>query len=100
MRPTSITGGELFRRWATKKAANVAATSTRKVTRATSGIAPIRLLTLVEADDDGDVDVLLRVGQQCLRCRVERHHRLDPERVRGLLGGGFGAALEHHDRHV
>ena len=38
-----MTGGALFRRWATKKAANVAPTSTTKVTRATSVIAPTRL---------------------------------------------------------
>ena len=35
-----MTGGVLFSRWATKKAENEAPTSTRKVTLATSVIAP------------------------------------------------------------
>ena len=36
---TSIIDGALLRRWATKNAENVAPTSTRKVTRATTVIA-------------------------------------------------------------
>ena len=35
-----MTGGALLSRWETKKAANVAPTSTRKMTRATSVIGP------------------------------------------------------------
>src|SRR4051794_8458541 len=55
IRPTLITDGEFFSRWATKKAANVAPTRIRNVTRATMGIALIELGTLVLAEDDDSV---------------------------------------------
>src|SRR5215210_8762649 len=91
-RLTSMTGGSLFSRWATKKAAKVAPTSTRKVTRATSAIAPMPLLALVLPDDHDHVPLFRRIGDQGLRVGVELLHVLDVERGRDFIGGGLGPA--------
>jgi hypothetical protein len=98
MLPTSITGGVLFSRWATKNAEKVAPTSTRKVTRATSVIAPTGSVGLVGADDRDHVPALRRVGDQALGGVVELLDVRDPERVRDVLGGGLGAAPVEDDR--
>src|SRR4051812_26857309 len=91
IRPTSMAGGALLMRCATKKAANVAPTRIRKVIRATIGIALMGLLALVLADDHDCVVVLLLIGgkscNQCLRGGVQQlDRRVDAERGGDGLG--------------
>src|SRR4051812_37056300 len=94
-RCTSITGGELLRRCATKKAAKVAPTSTRKVMRATSvTVSPRLVAALVGADDHDDI-LAAAVG---LRGGVDRLDVLDVEDPGDVLGAGAGAVRIHDHR--
>src|SRR3954470_14033957 len=102
---TLMTGGALLSRWATKNAANVAATSTTKVTWAARAVADGLLGALVLTNDRDHVPVLalgalLIGGQRGLGRVVHRDDLLDPERGRHAAGGALGARPVHHDRRL
>src|SRR5689334_7421823 len=96
-----MTGGPLLSRCATKKAAKVAPTRIKNVTRATMGIALMGLLALVLADDHDCVVVLLLIGRKSCNERLGRRvqqldRRVDAERGGDALRDRLLAALVHH----